>query len=158
MIAFADSLEAEAVRIGAARGRAFAVTLRGEAKLLCGQLDEADDDLVAGAELHREIAAATGEAFALQRRAEVALHRGRQTQAVALLDEALAVARESDVVMRLPAWYAALDEVKGHRAQANGDTCSAGEHFRTAAAGFEAAGQPLDAARCGACAATLAAH
>jgi len=223
------------VRIGAARGRAFAVTLRGEAKLLCGQLDEADDDLVAGAELHREIAAATGEAFALQRRAEVALHRGRQTQAVALLDEALAVARESDVgfhlldriygtriaaapdpasalaaveeaevavrgpvetcpgcritlavpaaiaaaragdlgrvaqweqaaeylatvVMRLPAWYAALDEVKGHRAQANGDTCSAGEHFRTAAAGFEAAGQPLDAARCGACAATLAAH
>jgi len=233
VIAFADSLAAEAARLGAARGRAFAVTIRGEAKLLAGQLDEADDDLAAGAELHREIAAATGEAFALQRRAEVALHRGRRAEAVALLDEALAVARESDVgfhlldriygtrvalapdpasalaaleeaeaavrgpvetcpgcritlavpaaiaaaragdleraahweqvseflarvVMRLPAWYAALDEVKGHRAQAGGDAVAAGDHFRTAAAGFGAAGQPLDEARCSELAASVA--
>jgi hypothetical protein len=225
VIAFADSLEAEAERLGAARGRAFAVTIRGEAKLLAGQLDEADDDLAAGAELHREIGAATGESFALQRRAEVALHRGRQTEAAALLDEALAIARESDVgfhlldriygtrvaaaadpaaalaaleeaeaavrgpvetcpgcritlavpaaiaaaragdlertakweeaseylatvVMRLPAWDAALDEVKGHRAQASGDPVAARDHFRAAAAGFGAAGQPLDEARC----------
>lgn len=233
VIAFADSLAAEAERLGAARGRAFAVTIRGEAKLLAGQLDDADDDLAAGAELHREIGAATGEAFALQRRAEVALHRGHQPEAVALLDEALAVARESDVgfhlldriygtriaaapdpesalaaledaeaavrgpvescpgcritlavpaaiaaaragdleradqwgqaaeylatvVMRLPAWYAALDEVKGHRAQAGGDAGAAGDHFRTAAAGFGASGQPLDEARCAALAASLA--
>jgi DNA-binding SARP family transcriptional activator/tetratricopeptide (TPR) repeat protein len=233
VIAFADSLAAEAERLGAARGRAFAVTIRGEAKLLAGRLDEADADLAAGAELHREIAAATGESFALQRRAEVALHRGLQAQAVALLDEALAVARESDVgfhlldriygtrvaaaldpasalaaleeaeaavrgpvetcpgcritlavpaaiaaaragdleraakweqaaeflatvVMRLPAWYAALDEVKGHRAQASGEAAAACDHFRTAAAGFGASGQPLDEARCGALAASLA--
>ena len=233
VIAFADSLAAEAERLGAARGRAFAVTIRGEAKLLAGQLDEADADLAAGAELHREIAAATGESFALQRRAEVALHRGLQPEAVALLDEALAVARESDVgfhlldriygtrvaaapdpasalaaleeaeaavrgpvetcpgcritlavpaaiaaaragdleraaqweqaaeylatvVMRLPAWYAALDEVKGHRAQASGEAVAACDHFRTAAAGFGASGQPLDEARCSALAATLA--
>jgi tetratricopeptide (TPR) repeat protein len=233
VIACANSLAAEAERLGAARGRAFAVTLRGEAKLLAGQLDEADDDLAAGAELHREIAAATGEAFALQRRAEVALHRGLQTEAGVLLDEALAIARESDVgfhlldriygtrvaaapdpasalaaleeaeaavrgpvetcpgcritlavpaaiaaaragdleranrweqaveylatvVMRLPAWYAAFDEVKGHRAQASGDADAAREHFRTAAAGFGASGQPLDEARCTALAATLA--
>jgi DNA-binding SARP family transcriptional activator/tetratricopeptide (TPR) repeat protein len=232
VIAFADSLEAEAERLGAARGRAFAVTIRGEAKLLAGDLDEADADLAAGAELHREIAAATGESFALQRRAEVALHRGLQTEAVALLDEALAVARESDVgfhlldriygtrvaaapdpasamatleeaeaavrgpvetcpgcritlavpaaiaaarggdleratqweqaveylatvVMRLPAWYAAFDEVKGHRAQAGGDADAARDHFRTAAAGFGASGQPLDEARCTALAANL---
>jgi DNA-binding SARP family transcriptional activator len=227
VIAFADSLAAEAERLGAARGRAFAVTIRGEARLLAGQLDAADDDLAAGAELHREIAAATGEAFALQRRAEVALRRGRQPEAIALLDEALAVARESDVgfhlfdriygtrivaaadpesalaaveeaeaavrgpvetcpgcritlavpaaiaaaragdleradrweqlseylatvVMRLPAWDAALAEVKGHRAQAGGDTVAAIDHFRAAASGFKAAGQPLDEARCGA--------
>src|SRR5829696_7740792 len=57
-------LEAEAGAANlrkAARGRAFAVTIRGEAKLLAGQLDEADADLAAGVELHREIAAATGE-------------------------------------------------------------------------------------------------
>ncbi len=233
VIAFADSLEAEAERLGAARGRAFAVTMRGEAKLLSGQLDAADADLAAGVELHREIAAATGESFALQRRAEVALHRGLQAEAGALLDEALAVARESDVcfhlldriygtrvaaaldpesalaaleeaeaavrgpvetcpgcritlavpaaiaaaragdhkraarweqaveylattVMRLPAWYAALDEVRGHRAQTSGDAVAAFDRFRTAAAGFRASGQPLDEARCEALAASLA--
>jgi DNA-binding SARP family transcriptional activator/tetratricopeptide (TPR) repeat protein len=230
VIAFADSLAAEAERLGAARGRAFAVTLRGEAKLLAGRLEEADDDLARGARLHREIAAAVGESFALQRRAEVALHRGREADAAALLEEELAVARESDVgfhlldriygtriaaapdpasalaaleeaeaavrgpletcpgcritlavpaaiassragdldraaqweqaseylatvVMRLPAWYAALDEVKGHRAQASGDPVAASDCFRTAAAGFRASGQPLDEARCTALAA-----
>jgi DNA-binding SARP family transcriptional activator/tetratricopeptide (TPR) repeat protein len=233
VIAFADSLAEEARRLGAARGHAFAVTIRGEAKLLAGQLDEADADLAAGAELHREIAAATGEAFALQRRAEVALHRGLHADALALLDEALAIARESDVgfhlldriygtrvtaaldpasglaaleeaesavrgpaetcptcritlavpaaiaaaqagdlerldqweaaaeylatvVMRLPAWDAALEEVRGHRAQASGDGVAAFDHFRTAADGFRASEQPLDEARCGALAARLA--
>ena len=119
VIAFADSLAAEAERLGAARGRAFAVTIRGEAKLLAGQLDEADADLAAGAELHREIAAATGEAFALQRRAEVALHRGLQTEAGALLDEALAIARESDVGFHL------LDRIYGTRIAAAPDPASA---------------------------------
>lgn len=52
------------------------------------------------------------------------------------------------VVMRLPAWYAALEEVRGHRAHATGDILAAGDHFRAAAAGFRDAGQPLDAARC----------
>ncbi|MGH2945896.1 MAG: AAA family ATPase [Solirubrobacteraceae bacterium] len=233
VISFADSLAAEAERLGAARGRAFALTIRGEAKLLAGQLDEADADLAAGAELHRRIASATGESFALQRRAEVALHRGLHAEAVAFLDEALAVARDSDVgfhlldriygtrvaaaldpasalaaleeaeaavrgpmetcpgcritlavpaaiaaaragdleraarwekaaeflatvVMRLPAWYAALDEVKGHRAQAGGEAVAACDHFQTAAAGFRASGQPLDEDRCEALAANLA--
>jgi DNA-binding SARP family transcriptional activator len=231
VIAFADSFVAEAKRLGAARGHAFAVTIRGEAKLLAGQLDEADDDLAAGAKLHREIAAATGESFALQRRAEVAHLRGLPAEAAALLEESLAIARESDVgfhlldriygtrvalapdresalaaleeaeeavrgpietcpgcritlaipaaiaaaragdvdradhweqvseylatvVMRLPAWDAALDEVRGHRAVCGGDSAAAREHFRTAAAGFGASGQPLDEARCVALAAT----
>ncbi len=221
VIAFASALAAEAERLGAARGHAFAITIRGEAKLLAGQLAAADHDLAAGVELHHTIAAATGEAFALQRRAQIALYRGRQPQAIALLDEALAVARESDVgfhlfdriygtriiaatdpesalaaveeaeaavrgpietcpgcritlavpaaiaaaragdperaeqwqqqseylatvVMRLPAWDAAFAEVKGHRAQADGDTLAAIDHFRAAAAGFQAAGQPID--------------
>ncbi len=222
VIEFASSLEAEAERLGAARGHAFAVTIRGEAKLLAGRLDAADSDLIAGAELHRQIGGATGEAFALQRRAEVALHRGRHAEAMALLDEALMLARESavgfhlfdriygtlvtaarnpdealaaleeaeiavrgpvetcpgcritlavpaaiaaarggdaqrasewteaaeylaDVVMRLPAWDAALEEIRGHLAA---QPALAREHFRKAAAGFAAAGQPLDESRC----------
>jgi hypothetical protein len=48
------------------------------------------------------------------------------------------------VAMRLPAWYATLDEVKGHRALVSSDTFAACDHFRTAAAGFGASGQPLD--------------
>jgi tetratricopeptide (TPR) repeat protein len=225
VIAFADSLAEESERLGAARGRAFAVTIRGEAKLLAGRLDEADADLAAGAELHREISAVTGEAFALQRRSEVAFNRGDRAGAAALLDESLSIARESDVgfhlfdriygtrvatapdpaaahaeleeaeaavrgpvetcptcritlavpaaiaatragdtaradeweqvaeylakvVMRLPAWDAALEEVKGHRAQARGDVDAAAAHFRSAAESFGAAEQPLDQARC----------
>ena len=236
VIAFMNNFAAEAERLGAARGRAFAVTLRGEAKLLAGQLDGADADLAAGADLHRRLGAATGEAFALQRRSEVAMLRGDLDEAAAVLDEALAIARESDVgfhlldriygarialalergpeaalaaveeaeaavcgpietcpgcritlavpaaiatarygdpeqadrwerdseylanvVMRLPAWYAALDEIRGHRAQTAGNARAAHEHFQAAAEGFGAAGQRLDAERCAGLAQTAAA-
>lgn len=58
--------------------------------------------------------------------------------------------------MRLPAWDAALAEVKGHRAQAGGDAVAGIDYFRVAAAGFGAAGQPLDEARCAALATGLA--
>jgi DNA-binding SARP family transcriptional activator/tetratricopeptide (TPR) repeat protein len=225
VIAFADSLAAEARRLGAARGHGFAVTLRGEAKLLSGRLDEADGDLAVGARLNRAISAATGEALALQRRAEVALYRGQPPEAAALLEDALSVARESEagfhlldriygtriaaappalslavveeaesavrgpaetcpgcritlvvpaaigaaragdigraarygqaaetlarVVMRLPGWDAAVEEVKGHLARADGSRTAAA-HFRAATAGFQQSGQPLDAARCAA--------
>jgi hypothetical protein len=49
--------------------------------------------------------------------------------------------------------HAALDEVKGHRAQAEGDADAACAHFRTVAGGFGAWGQRLDEARCTALAA-----
>ena len=227
VIAFADSLAREAERLGAARGHGFAMTLRGEAKLLSGRLDEADGDLAAGARLNRAIGAATGEALALQRRAQVALYRGQPADAAALLDDALAVARESEagfhlldriygtkvtaasqpasslavveeaesavrgpaetcpgcritlavpaaiaaaragdtgraarygqaaqtlarVVMRLPGWDAAVEEVNGHLARAEADSGTAATHFRAAASGFRKSGQPLDAARCAA--------
>jgi hypothetical protein len=58
--------------------------------------------------------------------------------------------------MRLPAWDAALAEVKGHRAQADRDTATAISCFRAAAEGFRAAGQPLDETRCTALATRLA--
>ena len=55
----------------------------------------------------------------------------------------------ADVVMRLPAWYAAHDEVRGHFAAASqrgGEESVA--RFAAAAARFHAAGHPLDAERC----------
>ncbi|MEZ0308808.1 MAG: hypothetical protein ACAH21_12845, partial [Ramlibacter sp.] len=225
VIAFADSLAAEARKLGAARGHAFAVTLRGEARLLNGHLDAAEVDLLEGGRLHRAIGGATGEALSLQRRAELAMYRGSPELARALLDEALDVARASDVgfhlmdriygtriaiagsadaalgvleeaetavrgpletcpgcritfaipatiaaaraheaklaaghlqqseylanvVMKLPAWHASLNEAKAHIALASGDAQGAREVFGAAAQGFVGAEQPLDAQRC----------
>jgi hypothetical protein len=107
VIAYADSLAAEAERLGAARGRAFALTLRGEAELLAGRLADAERDLACAGELHHAIAAPTGEALTLQRRAEVALHDGRHADTHPLLDDALAVAQESSVQFHL------LDRIYG---------------------------------------------
>ena len=225
VIAFADAIAAEAQRLGAARGQAFGITLRGEAELLSGSLDAAEEHLTLGGRLHRAIGGHVGEALSLQRRAEIALYRGRRDVAAGLLDEALDLARQTDigfhlldriygarialqadpesalaaledaqqavrgpletcpgcritfavpaaiaaarahrvelaaryeesvvylaqVVMRLPAWHAALEEVRGHLALARGDAAGAAGHFAAAADRFRAAGQPLDAARC----------
>lgn len=225
VIRWADAFAKEAERLGAARGQAFATTLRGEAELLSGQLDDADRDLRRGREMHHDMGAATGEAFSLQRLAELAGARGDLSGARRLLDESLAVARESDVgfhlldriygsrialagdpaaavaavdeaeelvsgpletcpgcritlavpaaialakagqldrlaayeascewlaevVMQLPAWYAALDEVRGHRCVAEGNRVAARLHFDQARRGFRESGQPRDVARC----------
>jgi DNA-binding SARP family transcriptional activator/tetratricopeptide (TPR) repeat protein len=226
VIAFADALADEALRLGAMRGHAFAMNLRGEAELHAGRIDDAADDLEEGARLHRAIGGAVGEAHALQRLAEVAHHRGRSAEAAQILDEALDLARVTDigfhlldriygtrvtlagadpeaalaavdeaesavqgqletcpgcritfavpaaiacatagaldralryeeasawlaqVVMRLPAWDAAHEEVRGHVRLAAGDPGLATQHFARAASGFGAAGHPLDAERC----------
>lgn len=226
VIAFAQTLSTEALRLGAARGHAFGVTLRGEAEWLSGNLTGAREHLREGARLHRAIGGPVGEALSLQRLAEVALHEGQRNEVRALIDEALDVARQTDigfhlldriygsrillhaddpaaalhvmedanvsvrgpletcpgcritfavpaaiaaaragqvelaekheeqcaylanVVMRLPAWYAAHDEVRGHIAAARGGGREAGVRFASAAARFGAAGQPVDAERC----------
>lgn len=227
VIAFADAIATEATRLGAARGLAFATTLRGEAEWLAGDLPQAKQHLREGARLHRAIGGAVGEALSLQRLAEVALFEERRDEAQALIDEALDLARQTDigfhlldriygtrinlhaadpsaalhvmadasasvrgpletcpgcritfampaamaaaragelelaqqhetqcaylanVVMRLPAWHAAHDEVRGHMALARPATRDqAAGLFQAAALRFQAAGQPLDAARC----------
>jgi tetratricopeptide (TPR) repeat protein len=107
VIEFAQSLTDEAKRIGAARGYAFGTTIRGEAELLSGDLAAAQEHLTQGAKLHRAIGGATGEAFSLQRLSEVAMQQGRHEDAHTLLDEALDVARQSDVGFHL------LDRIYG---------------------------------------------
>ena len=47
-----------------------------------------------------------------------------------------------------PAWGAAVSEARGWVARATDEPAAAQEHFRAAAQGFGAWGQPLDAARC----------
>ena len=119
VIDFADSLAAEAERVGAARGGAFARTLRGEALLLSGQLASADRELAAAGDLHRSISAPTGEAHALQRRAEIAVRSGRRADARRLIGEALHVARHSRVGFHL------LDRIYGTAIEAADDVSAA---------------------------------
>lgn len=109
VIAFAEGLAAEALRLGAARGHAFGITLRGEAELLAGDLSAAEEHLTLGVRLHHAIGGATGEAFATQRLAEVALHRGRYEDARALIGQALDLARQTDIGFHL------LDRIYGTR-------------------------------------------
>lgn len=227
VIAFTDAMATEARRLGAARGHAFATTLRGEAEWLAGDVVGARQRLREGARLHRAIGGAVGEALSLQRLSELSLHEGRRAEACMLLDEAIDVARQTDigfhlldriygtrivlhaddpaaalhvmkdaadsvrgpletcpgcritfavpaaiaaaragevelaerheeqcaylanVVMRLPAWYAAHDEVRGHLSKARGaGTEETAAHFAAAAVRFHGAGHPIDAARC----------
>ena len=115
IIAFADSLADEAQRLGAARGHAFALTLRGEAMILAGRLDEADRDFADGARLHGTIGACAGEALSLLGRAQVATYRGRPEHARPFLADALLMARESDV------GHHTLDRIYGAMVQAAGD-------------------------------------
>ena len=109
VIAFAQALGSEAQRLGAARGLAFATTLRGEAEWLGGDLTAAREHLREGARLHRGIGGPVGEALSLQRLAELSLHEGRRDEARALIDEALDLARQTDIGFHL------LDRIYGTR-------------------------------------------
>ncbi len=119
VIAFADQLATEARRLGAARGHAFGVTLRGEAELLSGNLGAAEEHLAEGGRLHRAYGGATGEALSLQRRAELAMYRGEVLAARALLEEALDLARATDIGFHL------LDRIYGTRIALESDASAA---------------------------------
>ncbi len=148
VIAFADRLTDEARRVGAARGQAFGITLRGEARLLSGELDGAGEDLAEALDLHRATGGAVGEAHALLRLSEVALHRGEEHRARSLLGEALDVARVTDIGFHL------LDRIYG----AHITLCTQTEGPEAALAAVEEAEQavrgPLET--CPGCRITLA--
>jgi len=122
VIAFADALSVEAQRLGAARGHAFGTTLRGEAEWLAGDLVAARQHLEEGARLHRAIGGAVGEALSLQRLAEVAMQERHQEEARDLIDQALDVARQTDIGFHL------LDRIYGTRIQLHASDPAAALH------------------------------
>ncbi len=97
VIEFASELRATAVRSGAGRGEAFATCLLGEAELLSGQLDEAQDHLKRAAHLHEMVAASAGQALSLQRSAEAALATGDAQRAMVLLEQAERISQGSSL-------------------------------------------------------------
>lgn len=101
VLRLADELTTNAEAMGATRALGFAATLRGEAHLLAGQLDEARTALEASVDLHRGAHADTGLAHALQRLAEVALAEGDRVEAEQHCREAIPLARWSPLARHL---------------------------------------------------------
>src|SRR5690606_29113883 len=97
-------------------------TLRGEAEWLAGDLVAARQHLEEGARLHRAIGGAVGEALSLQRLAEVAMQEKQQEEARDLIDQALDVARQTDIGFHL------LDRIYGTRIQLHGNDPAAALH------------------------------
>ena len=78
--------------------------------------------------------------------AAIASARGGDLERAVAYEEAVVYLAE--VVMRLPAWYAALDEVRANVALAAGDGERARACFDAAARRYADAGHPVDERRC----------
>jgi DNA-binding SARP family transcriptional activator/tetratricopeptide (TPR) repeat protein len=101
VIALGGELRETAERAGVLRAVAFAAALRGEAALLKGDLELAESELQAAADLHHDLESPAGEAHSLQRLAEVYLARGDRDSAARLLQRALPLARWSLIGLHL---------------------------------------------------------
>jgi hypothetical protein len=97
----ARELRDTAERSGVLRAVAFATALCGEAALLKGDLELAEAELRAAADLHHDLEAPAGEAHCLERLAEVELARGDRAAASRLLQRALPLARWSIIGQHL---------------------------------------------------------
>ncbi|MGH2728934.1 MAG: BTAD domain-containing putative transcriptional regulator, partial [Actinomycetota bacterium] len=99
--AFARQMMEIAHEAGSATGAALAVLMLGEAELLGGHLNEAEEHLKEAAEANDRQGCMSGSALARQRLAEAAVRRGRKYDANRLLDRARSLARRSDIVTHL---------------------------------------------------------
>src|SRR5207248_7128246 len=84
-----------------ATGAALALLMLGEAELLAGRLDEAEEHLKGAADANDREGCISGAALARQRLAEAAVSRGRRYEANRLLGRARSLALRSDLVTHL---------------------------------------------------------
>src|SRR5438093_10778903 len=98
---FARQMMKIAEDAGSATGAALALLMLGEAELLAGHVDEAEEHLKEAAEANDRAGCTSGSALARQRLPEAAVGRGRKYDANRLLGRARAVARRSDIVAHL---------------------------------------------------------
>jgi DNA-binding SARP family transcriptional activator len=124
--AFAREMMTIAEDAGSATGAALALLMLGEAELLAGRVDEAEEHLKAAAEANDREGCISGSALARQRLAEAALNRGRRYDANRLLGRARSLALRSDIVTHL------LVRVFGTMIQAAADPKKATAVLRTA--------------------------
>lgn len=83
------------------QGRALAELLLGEADLFADRLDTAEEHLNASEKLHDEANARSGQALALQHLADLALARGRRTDATRFLQRGLKIAETNELAHHL---------------------------------------------------------
>jgi tetratricopeptide (TPR) repeat protein len=86
---------------GSATGAALALLMLGEAELLAGRLDEAEEHLKGAAGANDREGCISGAALARQRLAEAAVSRGRRYEANRLLGRARTLAYRSDLATHL---------------------------------------------------------
>lgn len=98
---FARQMMKIAEDAGSATGAALALLMLGEADLLAGRLDEAEEHLIEAAEANDREGCLSGSALARQRLAEAAVTRGRRYEANRLLARARSLALRSDLVTHL---------------------------------------------------------
>jgi DNA-binding SARP family transcriptional activator len=112
---FARQMMEIAQDAGSATGAALALLMLGEAELLAGHLEEAEEHLKEAAEANDREGCISGAALARQRLAEAAVSRGRRYEANRLLGRARSLALRSDLVTHL------MVRVFGTMIQAAGD-------------------------------------
>lgn len=98
---FARQMMKIAEDAGSATGAALAQLMLGEAELLAGLLDQAEEHLKEAAEANDREGCLSGSALARQRLAEAAITRGRRYEANRLLSRARSLALRSDLVTHL---------------------------------------------------------
>jgi DNA-binding SARP family transcriptional activator len=101
VLRLSEEIRRSGERAGSLRAVAFASSLAGEAALLSGDLDRAEQALREAVDLHADIDARAGQAHSLQRLAEVHLARGDRELAIPLLDQALPLARWTPLTVHL---------------------------------------------------------